>query len=272
MSVEQLAVVLHHSKMRGTRKLVMVGVANHDGDGGAWPTIKTLAKYTNVADRNVQEAIADCVASGELRVHYNEGGNHRTNPDERPNLYEILVTCPPGCSGGSRHEVTPPVTESSPPPVTESSPKPSLGTVLEPSSLTASATPPRGAPGQASLLGDDDLSSPAETEGQRVNRLTRTYTDAEGMHSFGAVQGVVRKAVKTGEFTDQEIIDALARLRADNRPVTIDTLRIELRGMTRSLSAARPTAAERVKATAAATRAALAARENRPPTAAGGTP
>jgi predicted nucleic acid-binding protein len=72
----------------------------------------------------------------------------------------------------------------------------------------------------------------AATEGQRVNTLTRTYTDQVPLSNFPAIAGIVRKAVRTGRYSDHEITDALGRLALDNRPVTTDTLRIELEGMT----------------------------------------
>jgi hypothetical protein len=107
VSVEQIATVLHHSRQTGTPKLLLVGIANHDGDGGAWPTIETLAKYANVTERSVQRGLEEIVAAGELRIHYNAGGNLNTPPHERPNRYEILVTCPPNCEGGRQHHLRP---------------------------------------------------------------------------------------------------------------------------------------------------------------------
>lgn len=34
MSIEAMAVALHHSKTQGATKLVLLGIANHEGDGG----------------------------------------------------------------------------------------------------------------------------------------------------------------------------------------------------------------------------------------------
>lgn len=71
---------------------------------------------------------------------------------------------------------------------------------------------------------------PGETEGQRVNRLSKTYADAVPLSNFPAVAGVVRKAVKTGQYDDEQITAALGRLAEDQRSVTTDTLRYELEG------------------------------------------
>ena len=103
MTVERMAVVLHHSQLKGTAKLVLLGIANHDGDGGSWPTIETLATYANASPRSVQRALTDAEAAGELTVHHNDGGTHRTRPDRRPNRYVITVECPPDCDGSVNH-------------------------------------------------------------------------------------------------------------------------------------------------------------------------
>lgn len=106
MSVEALAVVLHHSKARGTAKLVLLGIANHDGDGGAWPTIATLTKYAAANRRNVQKAIETLKGLGELRVHVQAGGTADLDDYSRPNRYDVLVACPPWCDRSKNHRDT----------------------------------------------------------------------------------------------------------------------------------------------------------------------
>lgn len=107
MSVEHLAVVLHHSRAKGTAKLVLLGIANHEGDGGSWPTHATLAKYAGGVDvSNVRKAIRQLVSWGEVRVHVQQGGD-RDCPDElRPNRYEVLVSCPAWCDRTPNHRDT----------------------------------------------------------------------------------------------------------------------------------------------------------------------
>jgi len=75
------------------------------------------------------------------------------------------------------------------------------------------------------------VASPPETEGQRINRLTTIYTDLVPLSAFGAVQGVVRKAVKSGLYDDATITRGLTGLADEGRPVTMDTLRIQMEGM-----------------------------------------
>lgn len=91
MSVEQMALVLNHSRAKGTDKLILIGIANHDGDGGAWPSIETLARYANCTERSVQNSISNLVALGELSVEYQAGGTVKTRNDRRSNLYAIHV-------------------------------------------------------------------------------------------------------------------------------------------------------------------------------------
>lgn len=104
MSIEVMSVVLHHSKAQGATKLILLGIANHQGDGGAWPAISTLAKYAGgVNRRTVQRAIGDLVAMGELESQVQQGGSYNDQANGRPNLYRVLLGCPPECDGSPNH-------------------------------------------------------------------------------------------------------------------------------------------------------------------------
>lgn len=140
-----MAIALHHSRAKGTAKLVLLGIANHDGDGGAWPAVKQLAKYAGVDPRNVQRAIEQLEKLHEIRRHVQAGGDHRFAAHERPNRYSFLLRCPADCDRTAQHrmpkdtpavleidDITEGVAEASPPDATagggvaEASPKPSL--------------------------------------------------------------------------------------------------------------------------------------------------
>lgn len=151
MSVESIALVLKHSRSKGAARLVMLAIANHDGDGGAWPKMETIAGHANISERHAQRMIRDLVDLGELRVHENAGGTHRTPEHMRTNLYEILVDPTPEPVDNPTEGVTtlsplpgddvvtPPVTPSSgggvtpvsPPGVTPLSPEPSVEPPIE---------------------------------------------------------------------------------------------------------------------------------------------
>jgi hypothetical protein len=116
MSIESVAIALHHSRSSQATKLVLLGIANHDGDGGAWPSVETLAKYANCSTRNVQKAIAKLIELGEIAepeyVTLPDGSRHRihergglaTTPEHlRPNLYHFILRCPEWCDRSSQH-------------------------------------------------------------------------------------------------------------------------------------------------------------------------
>ncbi len=102
MSVEHLTAVLHHSQAKGRARLVLIGIANHQGDAGAWPSLATLSKYAGgITVRNVRKAIADLVELGELAVSV-QGATHIPK-SRRPNRYDVLVRCPEWCDGTPQH-------------------------------------------------------------------------------------------------------------------------------------------------------------------------
>lgn len=103
MSIESMAAVLHHSRATGTDKLVLLGIANHDGDGGAYPTIETLSRYANCTTRSVQRSIARLIELEEIEVLTQLGGSIDVRPDRRPNRYIVLVRCPSTCDGSTNH-------------------------------------------------------------------------------------------------------------------------------------------------------------------------
>lgn len=105
MSVEAMALALHHSEAKGTAKVVLLGIANHDGDGGAWPSIPTLSAYANVDERGVQRAIDSLLELGELRRDVQAGGLRHMADYDRPNLYQLTLRCPPNCDGTTAHRV-----------------------------------------------------------------------------------------------------------------------------------------------------------------------
>ncbi|WP_298038353.1 helix-turn-helix domain-containing protein [uncultured Microbacterium sp.] len=103
MSIESMAIALHHSRATGATKLVLIGIANHDGDGGAWPSVEKLAKYAGVDPRSVQRSVRKLEELHEVRRFVQAGGDHRVAEHQRPNRYQFLLTCPPDCDRTSQH-------------------------------------------------------------------------------------------------------------------------------------------------------------------------
>jgi hypothetical protein len=88
MSIEAVSLVLNQSKATGRAKLVLLGIANHLGDQGAWPSIATLARYANASERSVKRDLQELVELGELKV---ELQNAPTNHQYKTNLYWITI-------------------------------------------------------------------------------------------------------------------------------------------------------------------------------------
>jgi hypothetical protein len=82
----------------------------------------------------------------------------------------------------------------------------------------------------AAAAGKPRPGTAALSDTQRSKRLTDAYAAAEPMCKWPAVNGIVLKAVRSGRFADDEIRDALLRLAAEGRSVTVETLRTELQG------------------------------------------
>lgn len=126
MSVEAIAAALPRRGLTPTQKLVLIGIANHDGDGGAWPSIATLAGYAECSERQVQRAVRDLEAMGLVTVHRQEGGTGRTPRGQRPNLYELHLRGDTQVTPTPDLDVTPGVTPVSPEPSSNRPENPSL--------------------------------------------------------------------------------------------------------------------------------------------------
>lgn len=98
-----MAIALHHSRAKGAAKLVLLGIANHDGDGGAWPSVATLSKYAQVTPRQVQKLLSELERLNEVRRLVSAGGDHSMADFLRPNLYHFLLQCPPDCDRSRNH-------------------------------------------------------------------------------------------------------------------------------------------------------------------------
>lgn len=104
VSVEAMAIALHHSRARGTDKVILMGIANHDQEGGSWPSRATLARYANVSERSVKHSLRHLEELNEIETHIQQGGTRDTPEQYRPNLYIFTLRCPKGCRG-SNHTV-----------------------------------------------------------------------------------------------------------------------------------------------------------------------
>lgn len=106
MSVEAMAIAMHHSRsVKASTIGVLIGIANHDGDGGAWPTVATLAHYARVSHRQVQRELTELERMGEIKRDIQDGGMAGVAHYDRPNLYHFILKCPPQCDGTRAHKL-----------------------------------------------------------------------------------------------------------------------------------------------------------------------
>lgn len=92
-------------------------------------------------------------------------------------------------------------------------------------------TPEKPTPGNPLPLEDCSKEDGIKkTVNAAAQRLARIYSEQVPLSNFPAVMGVAKKALNAG-YEEQTINDALTRLATDGRPVTVDTLRVEIEGL-----------------------------------------
>jgi hypothetical protein len=96
--------VWQHSRADGRARLVLLAIADHQGEIGAWPSIARLAKMVNSSERSVQRDISYLQSIGELKV---ELQNAPINKQYKSNLYWVTL---PGVTTGVTN-TTPGVTD-----------------------------------------------------------------------------------------------------------------------------------------------------------------
>jgi hypothetical protein len=94
MSIQVMQAVWEHSKADGRARLVLLAIADHQGEIGAWPSISTLARMVNASERSVQRDIQYLQEIGELTV---EVQNAPTKNQYKSNLYWVNL---PGVTAG----------------------------------------------------------------------------------------------------------------------------------------------------------------------------
>lgn len=104
-----MAIALHHSRASGTALVILLGIANHDGDGGSWPSMTTLAKYGRCSIGQARRSVRKLEELGEVIVYQNGGGTSTTADHSRPNLYKITLSCPAECDRSKNHRTREPL-------------------------------------------------------------------------------------------------------------------------------------------------------------------
>ncbi len=80
MAINVVTWVWDNSPHSGTALLLLLAIADntHDDGGGAYPSIKTLAKKARISERNVHYGLRELITSGSLRCEY-KAGPHGVN-------------------------------------------------------------------------------------------------------------------------------------------------------------------------------------------------
>ncbi len=85
MSIENIKAVWDHSRQPGTKRLVMIALADMaNADGYCWPSIPLIARMCKCTNRYIMKIIPELEASGELYVDHRPG---RT----RGNIYMLTL-------------------------------------------------------------------------------------------------------------------------------------------------------------------------------------
>jgi hypothetical protein len=193
MSIESMSLALNlvDDRLTPTDKLLLVGIANHDGDGGAWPSMATLARYCGIEVRSVRKRLAFIEELGYVRREVGAGGTSKTPDHSRPTLYHLHLAPPvlgdtPGPTGPP-----PPVAQDPPPPVPQA-----LRTILEPSLEPSNFLPPDGDRFEQFWTMFRGYSERPGSKGDALcawQKLGRSAQDA-------AVQGIVRHGLYIEEY------------------------------------------------------------------------
>jgi len=86
MSAQCMGWVLRHSKQKGSALLVLIAIADHaDPDGkNAWPSVKTLAKFSRLTERAVQYILRKLEEQGDIVCRQGAG-------PYGSNAYEVIM-------------------------------------------------------------------------------------------------------------------------------------------------------------------------------------
>jgi hypothetical protein len=95
MSISALTLSLYHSQATYSTRLVLIAIANFEGEHGAYPSHETIGRLAGGLNRRtVQRAIDELIALGELT---------EVRRDGITNLYKLSITCPDDCDGSTNH-------------------------------------------------------------------------------------------------------------------------------------------------------------------------
>lgn len=134
--------VLTHCPLKGTQKLVMLGIAKHWPD--AWPSVPTLARYAGVARGNAHRALAELQAGDHpwVTIEAGAGMSRPGRGGQRTNRYVIHWArfLPEAEPTARQRDSQPRATATAN--RAEARGKPALEPALEPAQTVTGTTPP----------------------------------------------------------------------------------------------------------------------------------
>lgn len=191
MSVEDVGWALHQQLESQRAKLILIGICNHDGDGGSWPSIATLARYAACSPRTVKRLLKELEDDGWITIHRNEGGTRNTRADKRTNLYVVNY------ERGDRADTSRAARGDKPAPRGDTVDTPRGDTAMSPE-----------------LPIEPSKKNPARERADAMVKAwwewhQREHSAPPTAQPYIAVVKVVEKLVKTGRWTDAQIKTAL---------------------------------------------------------------
>ena len=95
MSISALTLAMYHSKATYSTRLVLIAIANFEGEHGAYPSHETIGRLAGGLNRRtVQRAIDELISLGELT---------EVRRDGITNLYKLSISCPDHCDRTTNH-------------------------------------------------------------------------------------------------------------------------------------------------------------------------
>lgn len=95
MSISALTLSLYHSQATYSTRLVLIAIANFEGEYGAYPSHETIGRLAGGLNRRtVQRAIDELIELGEIT---------EVRRDGITNLYKLSITCPDDCDRSTNH-------------------------------------------------------------------------------------------------------------------------------------------------------------------------
>jgi predicted DNA-binding transcriptional regulator YafY len=98
-----MSAVLHHSQASPHAKLVLMAIAYHENDTGAWMSQATLARLCNMSERTIRRHVAELRDLFEIDIIHDDGQGHGARVTNR---YFIILDCPEGCDRSFSHKET----------------------------------------------------------------------------------------------------------------------------------------------------------------------